>query len=290
MSNAVVRWTVPTGTLVVLGPVAAWLTSMMAGPDGSSATPALLSSSPLMGLVLVLAAIGVAGVAGVIASRLMGHGGAGWGLFCAGMVLAWAAWPTGTVEDVLRRTQSGASLWTLAVEGLIVGAAATGMAWVVIRAHPQPVAAPTTSSGRRVEPPGMDVFATGLAAVIVGAGVGVWLAAQESLKGQAIGAAFIGGLLGAIAARLSAERCPTWVLVAGLGVLAAVSPALGAILHGSGGDGAVRAAYNGTLFNLAKVMPLDWLAGGFMGIPIGLSWAGGMIEERVPQAAVAKAG
>jgi hypothetical protein len=282
MNNTLVRWGVPMGSMLVIGPVAAWLTSMMTAPDGLPGTPALLSGSPAMGLVLVLAAIALATGAGMVASRLMG---AGWGLFCAGMVLAWAAWPTGTVETILRRTQSGGSLWTLAVEGLIVGAAATGAAWLIVRAHPVPagaIAAVGTRPGSRPSEPGMDVFATGVAAMVLGAGVGVWIAAQEALKGQAIGAAFIGGLVGGMAARLSAERCPTWVLCAGVGLLAAASPALAALIHGGK---AVTAAYSGSLLHLANVLPLDWVAGGFMGLPIGVSWAGGMIEERAGQLA-----
>jgi len=41
----------------------------------------------------------------------------------------------------------------------------------------------------------------------------------------------------------------------------------------------VGAAIGGDLFTLAMPMPLDWLAGAFWGIPIGLSWAESMVEK-----------
>ena len=39
------------------------------------------------------------------------------------------------------------------------------------------------------------------------------------------------------------------------------------------------AAIQGDAFPLAMLMPFDWLAGAFWGIPIGLSWADSMVES-----------
>ena len=41
--------------------------------------------------------------------------------------------------------------------------------------------------------------------------------------------------------------------------------------------------YAGELFALARPAPLDWIAGGFIGVAIGISWAGSMIDRHVPE-------
>src|SRR5262249_30211833 len=81
-------------------------------------TSLLLCNSPIRGLGAGLGCFVLAGIAGMIASRLLG---VSWGMFAAGLVLAWAAWGTGRVDQILRRTASPSTFWTLSIEGLIVG-------------------------------------------------------------------------------------------------------------------------------------------------------------------------
>jgi hypothetical protein len=64
-----------------------------------------------------------------------------------------------------------------------------------------------------------------------------------------------------------------------MAILGVAGPVVAAVLPGGNG-GVVRASYAGTLFPLGLSMPLDWLAGAFLGIPMGLSWAGSMTEMK----------
>ena len=60
--------------------------------------------------------------------------------------------------------------------------------------------------------------------------------------------------------------------------LAAIGPVASLAFHGSAG--VLRAAYSGNYFGLASPLALDWVAGALLGLPLGLSWSGSMIEKR----------
>jgi len=64
----------------------------------------------------------------------------------------------------------------------------------------------------------------------------------------------------------------------GLMVVAVAGPVIATFVH-AGTLGPTRAAVSGKLFALARPMPLDWIAGAFVGIPLGLWWAGSLIER-----------
>ena len=69
------------------------------------------------------------------------------------------------------------------------------------------------------------------------------------------------------------------MLVIPIAVLAIVGPLSGEALASSG---VVATTYKGNLFPLANISALDWIAGGLLGIPLGVAWAGSMIEKRHP--------
>jgi hypothetical protein len=35
------------------------------------------------------------------------------------------------------------------------------------------------------------------------------------------------------------------------------------------------------MFTLSWIAPLDWIAGGLIGVPLGVSWAASLIDKRV---------
>jgi len=43
----------------------------------------------------------------------------------------------------------------------------------------------------------------------------------------------------------------------------------------------VHAAYAGALFPTANITPLDFLAGAFLGVPVGISWAASLSSGRI---------
>ena len=120
-----------------------------------------------------------------------------------------------------------------------------------------------------------------IAGALVAGGLGAWLAAREDLKGQTIGAAAVAGALGGTLARVLAPRAAGWTVVLGVCLAGVVGMALAA---GAGLREMVGALYgdgvNGTLAALGRVSPLDWAAGALMGAPVGMTWAGSMVEKK----------
>lgn len=287
MLHSAVRWLIPILAFVVLGPVAGWLTASLRAPDGAPDATLLLSVSPMRGVLAGLGVFALALVAGAAAARMMSTR---WGLFCAGLVLVWAAWGTGRVDHILGRTQSGSTLYTLSIEGLLVGALGIALAFILLRIPTIKRAAPLTELHQHFhvppppdEPRGFDDKALPVAVLAAAAagGVAVFLIAQDSLKGQTFAAAAIGAVFAAAAGRVVSQRLSCVAFFGAFAVLMAASPAAATLVH-SGSSGVLKAALANNLFRLARPVPLDWIAGAFIGIPIGLTWAGSMIEKHHP--------
>ncbi|QKK07956.1 MAG: hypothetical protein HND58_07050 [Planctomycetota bacterium] len=136
--------------LFVLGPIAGHLTGSLRAPDGSAQATLLVSTAPAVGILAGAVTLLFALAVGVFASHLNGCRS---GLNAAGIVVAWAAAQTATIDGILRRTQSDAPLIALAVEGLIFGLFAVPIAAIIWRAglgkgqhgelHPLPGGAPS---------------------------------------------------------------------------------------------------------------------------------------------------
>lgn len=312
MLQATLRWMLPLIALLAIGPLAWLMTGPLRGPDGGHETTLLLSSTPVLGLIRGVVALMLAGVTGLATARLIGSH---YGLFSAGLVLAWAAWGTGSLDGVAR-AQTGLGITPapspsaffvkLALEGAVLAPIAAVWAWAIVRFARTPV--PTTPGADQSHATGSDgqgqqaghsvhpepttlrdtSAAVGLVAAMAAGALFGWLVAQESLKGQTIAAASFAGLFGAVAGRLTAVRICAAVFVLGVGLLGVVGPISALVVGGSGSAksvGALEAAASGLAFNLARPMPLDWLAGAFIGAPIGLSWAMSMIDHHHPQPA-----
>jgi hypothetical protein len=114
---------------------------------------------------------------------------------------------------------------------------------------------------------------------ILAGGAGAFLVAASPLKGQAIGAAIIGAVCVGIAGRLVEVRAPLPTLMVPVAVLSALGPLVGALLAG-GGEAGLATVYRGAIFPISQIVPMDWLAGGFVGVPLGVAWAASMVEKR----------
>lgn len=284
MLNVLVRWAIPLSALFILGPLAAALIAGLRAPDGGGQVSLLLSTTPMQGVLGGLAALGLALLAGVLGARFIEQRS---GLMAAGLVLAWAAWNTGRIDRVLAISPARSALFTLAVESALFGLLAVGVALVILKVPtrmPRFIAAGDTTRvlgdkthhepTRLIDP----TAALALAAAIVGAAVGAWFVASAMLKGQTFAAAVVAGLLAAAAGRLASQRVtPAWFFL-GLVLVAIAGPVIATFMH-AGTLGPTRAAFAGRLFPLARLMPLDWIAGAFVGVPLGLWWAGSMIEK-----------
>lgn len=288
MLNAVLRYLVPLLALFAAGPLAGHLTGALRGRDGGGDASLLVCAAPGSGVVAALVVMALAILMGVIAARTLGHR---MGLFSAGLVLAWAAWGTGRVDVILAQPHTEGALRMLSLEGLLVGVLGVIGAAVILRIPVMRFALPETRDPGHehyhfVEEPTEYFNSTApmaLAAAVAAGGVIVWLVAQETLKGQTFAAAAIAGVAAAAAARVAAPRVSSVWVFGAVALLAAASPLIASFKHPTQMD-VVQASLAGRLFVLARLLPLDWVAGAFTGVPIGLAWATSMVDRHAEPA------
>lgn len=279
MKHAILSWALPLSALFVFGPMAGSVTGALRAVDGGPDATALVCTSPAMGVARYVVAFAIACLAGVLGAKLVN---VRTGLMSCGLTLAWATWKTGTVDMLIRRAGDASPLKALAVEGAIVGVLGVIVATVICLAgggdpheDPDQADAEQDGFGRFIPTP------IALGAVLVGTvvgGAGAWLVAFEPLKGQVFAAAVVAGLVTAAAGRIIQHRTPASAFFVGAMVLAIVGPISGAVAQSST---IVADMYAGNLMPLATPLPLDWVAGFFVGVPMGLGWAASMIEKRL---------
>lgn len=268
MRKTVVIWAFYAFALFVVGPAVRFLLiGTPAAWGGENATP-LASASPVIGLVRAVAALLLAGGVGFALARFASPGR---GMIAMGFALAWAPFSTARADELIRSAQSTAPLLRLVIEGVLLGALAVLIVRIVARRD--------LETSRPTEPGAMGPVVLGIVVCCVVAAIAGWLVARSHEPGQALGAAFAGGLFGMLVARVLAPQAPVPVLFVGLMILAPVSPLAGAMLESGG---AVPAVYEGSFTALARILPLDWIAGALLGAPVGAAWAESMIERHHP--------
>ncbi len=293
-ARSIYRWSFTLGALFVVGPLAARLTASLHARDGSIHTSLLVTASPAVGLLVTLLTLALAALLAIPAGRIFGPRFA---LRIAAFCLAWASWTTGTVDEIIRSLHGDSPVATLAFEGALVGTLGLGLFLLVLRfskiqdhgpdgrdlrAGPD---SPANLFRALASPAGMGT----LAASLVGAALLAWVFAIEPLKGQAVFGAFMAGIGAGAAGHLAAMALGAderhefsflpFLAPAILGILGPLSMSI--MLENA--TTLREAAYAGRLFPLGHILPLDWLAGSFLGVPIGLAWVKSMSEDETPE-------
>lgn len=283
MRTAAARWTFLLVVLFGLGPI---VSSMLLGGlrdvDGGHAASLLVGASPTSGLIRGLMMILAAGAVGVVGALVFGRDA---GVLATGFMFVWGAWRVGTTEEIIRVAGGGGPLKALALEGVIVTAAGVAIGFVLQalgkKDHAEGVLLASRDEASKLVP----TVGAILAAAAVAGGVAGWLVAAVPLKGQAVFAAICAGIAAGGAAQvvgtLFAARPTIVTVLISMVALAAVGPLAAQVMSGSR---VLADAEAGKLFMLARPISLDWLAGAFLGIPIGLGWAASMLD-RQPQPA-----
>lgn len=274
MARTATMWAVLLVCLFGLGPALTLALSGLRGGDGGTDATFLLNDSLARGMVGLVVTVGAAGLVGVATARFLG---ASAGLGAMAMTLIAPAMRLGELVPILRWAEPGA-FRTLAFEGLLLALLAAAVAVLLERASH------ARAHGSGEERPARllsidSAIATGVA--LAAGAVAAWVIAREPTKGQSIFAGAAAGLAGAGAARLVATRAPLASIALGVMLVAALGPILGMTM---GGGDALRAAYEQRLPALANPIPIDWLAGSMLGLPLGLNWAASVIEKRAPKA------
>ena len=253
--------------MFVGGPIAAWAIGLLRATDGGPDATALVGASVITGAAMTGIVIIVATAIGMGAARL---GSARTGLFSVGLVLAWAAWSSGRIDSILRTNADSSTMWRLAVEGLILTVVAGMIAFLVDKV----ARTGKDTDGTRGVPSGLAI------ALVLGAGA-AWATARSEMAGQALAAAIVAGIVGTVIGRVVDSRTPTWAYVGVIAVLSVAGPAAAAVMQG---NDLLEVTYAGHLLPIARLAPLDWIAGAFLGVPLGSSWAASLMERPAPDA------
>lgn len=293
--TGVIKWTIYLAALLAIGPLAAAPMAALRDATGGTDATMLVGTSLPAGLIAGIVPLLAAAAVGLLGARLVGPKP---GMVAAGLVLFWAAWRSASIDGLMRATRSAASIWPLAIEGAllgVIGIALGALVWQAGARHAQAADPkrrdPLTRAdgGAMLALIRMASLASGgkggpigaIGAGLVAAGVAAWLLAQDPLKGQTIAAGVLAGIAAGGFSRAVASReappTPIPALIA-MALLALLGP-ISAIVFGGGGSRLVVHAIQGDAFPLAMLMPFDWLAGAFWGVPIGLSWADSMVES-----------
>ena len=286
------RWALLLVSLLAVGPLCAGAMRDLRDADGGHAVSMLTGGAPVSGLLAGLPVLAGAAIVGWLGAHFFALST---GFASAGFVLAWGAWRTGTFDALVRRTHDGADLPLMATESaitILACAAITALLWHAARAHRPPSAsgkAAPVSRGffgafaaahdERALP--KAALASILAAAAGGAVIAYMIAATP-LKGQAVFAAFVGAIAAGVAAQFAAQSLHASASPVAV-VLGLLLPAIAGPLIIMQLSPAVLTAqtYAGTILPLARIMPLDWAAGAMLGAPIGLGWAGAMMDVRM---------
>ncbi|MCA9310745.1 MAG: hypothetical protein KDA21_06035 [Phycisphaerales bacterium] len=270
MLTVTIRWILKLAAILIVGPVIGWMLSGLVAPDGGSGHTLMVSGTPVLGLALGVVAILIATLFGLITLRLSTLRLA---LFNMGVILAWAAWSTGRLNEVVRHTADAGVMNKLAIEALVLSVATAVGVWLVIRTGGRHTA---EERGRRLD---SRTPAAMLTALIAG-GAAAFVVARSDAVGQTFFAAAAAGFAAVTLARIIAHECPLVPLVATACLLGVVSPVAAGVLSGSG----LRAdVYSGEILALGRIMPFDWIAGILIGAPIGSHLAHSVTEKHVEE-------
>lgn len=276
MRDAIVKYGLFYGALLVVGAIAWKLTTVATDASGGHGTSLLQSTSPALSVVVGLAAVVIAGATGLLAGRFVGARG---GLLDMGVVLAWGAFGFGSLRQIVMASanaQTGegtrSALMMLAVEAAVVAVLVVSAAWLIERTA---LKDPSEAADEPVRPGVVGMFTT-FASGVVGSLLGVWLLAQSGYKGQVIGAALAGGIVGGIIAYAMDHNVRLWPLLAGCLLVSVAGPVI-ALVTG-GGDATLHASIvAGTVSRWAQLTGLDGAAGACLGVPVGLYVAKGLL-------------
>ncbi len=261
--------------IILAGMALAALACVLAAPAlmssrGSIVPAALLAERPLLALLSVTGALFVAALIAAAVGRMTN---AAVGTFVLGSGLFVLAGRTHTVFEAAR------------LEGL-AKAPIELLLWTAIGAGALLMLFHLSGWFKDIEPTADDRrphwlwSVEALKAAAAGALVlpAVWLLALTAMKGQVIAAVILGSVVAGLAGRLFSPHVQPVLLFLSPLVFGAAGHWFG-LMQLDGGVSQADAAAMGLLSHLSLPMPLDYLAGTFIGAPIGYGWAKSFLQH-----------
>lgn len=228
------------------------------------AGPTLMDAErPVLAAVAAILALGVSVAAGVVVARLVN---AVVGTFVVGCGIGLLAMRSGAVLDF---AVGGSRPAFAAIESAGWAALIAGVGWVLYRVGGRLPDFPPTHEDEIDSPVGPAARRGWLGAIA--ALPAAWFAAATDTKGQAIGAAVLGGVAaGAIGRMLAPRTQPVYLAAA---AMAAFAIAQGYLAFAAGSADLAAAFVDGSLPRLLRIMPVDAAAGALAGSAIGFGFA-----------------
>ena len=247
------------GSLAV-GATACGLTApMLMSARGAYGPTVLEALSPVQAILAVVICLVVSTALAVLVARVCNTAA---GMFMLGGGLFGLAWRLDTMAEFVH----GGSPALLAAETALWAVLVLAATLVIFRLGGSMPDVPTDEHGGHPHPHfSLDA--------LKGAGMGVlmvpvvWLVAQSPMKGQVIGAAFVGGMAAGAAGRLIAPNVQPILLSFSPILFGAVGQVIGTALLKASLEEAFVAD---SIPTLLLPMPADYAAGALMGVAVGL--------------------
>lgn len=230
---------------------------------GAPGPGVLQAETPIVAALMTILCLGAAAVVAGVVARFSN---AATGLFALGAGVFVLARRMGTAEELIF---GNGSLTLIGVETLLWAVLVLMCVLIVFR-----IAGPLRDIEPDVAGRHPDPLFSREAVVCAGAGVlmiaVVWIVAQSPMKGQVLGATFVGGVGAGLAGRLISPHVQPILLFASPLVFGGLAHLISAAMLQQSPDAAL---VGGQLSTVSKAMPVDYAAGSLMGVAFGLGWA-----------------
>ena len=284
--HTTIRWIFILACALAIGPAVSMPLVRLQDADGGHAVTMLLSASTAQGVIATLAVVIAAAAVAAIGAWFFSAGTA---FACSGLVLGWGAWRMADADAILRRTRDGSDLARVSIENALIVLIAASLTVLIgvltMRRQTAKMIRPDSPAGYLATDAkgrgSMSVAAISFGAGTLAAGIVAFLGAATMAKGQAVFAACLAGIAAGVVCHLVARgqnglATPTLVVLCAL-LPATAGPIVAQAMHGSR---IMDATFGGSLLPLARIVSLDWACGLMLGVPVGLGWAGAMLDER----------
>ncbi|MCH2135886.1 MAG: hypothetical protein MK101_04810 [Phycisphaerales bacterium] len=264
--RAAIDWIVIIAAGALVAAIARVAIGFFATAQGGLGPTLLDAAHPLPAAVAVAALILVMCTVAIGAARIVSP------LLAMGAIGAGLGWGALGLEP-MRQVLIEGSIGPTAVDGVLWTIVVLALSWVLLR------------SLDRVEPPAGGTHPDPLAssdalrAALVGAIAGllaVSLIAQSDLRQQTAVAAVVGGLACGFAGRLASPHVRPVLVPPALVLAGTLAAWIGSMMM----DPQVEAAVvSGDVPRVLLLLPIDWVAGALLGVPMGFAAAQGFLKH-----------
>ena len=270
--------------IVLAGFICAQAAPYLTMESGAASPAALQAQSPAGAVIAVLICMALATVIGAVAGRMVN---AVVGMFVIGAGMFVLDGRLDTIRAIAfanTGSSSRAPLVLLAIEAAIWAADVLGVSLAVFKIGGPLRDVQPDADGRTPHPLfSLEAMKSAGAGIIVL--FAVVIIGLSPMKGQMIGATFVGGMLAGLVARLVSPHVQPVLVFASTILFGAIGYVVAMAMLKMPLDAAYVAD---ALPALSRAMPLDYVAGALMGVAVGLGWARSFLqheEQPVPATA-----